>query len=337
MQVKASRTKMDPSTGTRKESWLQHSLTIAGHGFVPTQRNDTYPFIDPLKLNLQGQNVLITGGSRGIGKAIAISYARAGASGIVVLDILDAEPVLPKLLEAAKAAGRSPPKVLSVKVDVTSEESVAEAAKAVSAQFDSLDFVINNAGVLAGYIPILETNPSRWWREWSVNVKGPYLISRAFLPLVLKSTQKTFVVMSSVGAHFTLPGGSAYESSKLAVLKLNYYLNLEHDGVLAYAIAPGGVKTVSSPSQRVLQVLWTTNLFKILTRLQDMAATFPVHLHDRLTDTPEMCADTLTFLTNERRDWLANRYVDTRWDMKEFMAKKDEIVARDLLKVRMAL
>jgi NAD(P)-dependent dehydrogenase (short-subunit alcohol dehydrogenase family) len=168
-----------------------------------------------------------------------------------LLDILDAGPVLPELLEAAKAAGRSPPKVLSVKVDVTSEDSVAEAAKVVSTKFDSLDFVINNAGVLAGYIPILETEPTRWWREWSVNVKGPYLISRAFLPLVLKGTQKTFIVMSSVGAHFTLPGGSAYESSKLAVLKLNYYLNLEHEGILAYAIAPGGVKTVSSSLQEL--------------------------------------------------------------------------------------
>jgi hypothetical protein len=50
----------------------------------------------------------------------------------------------------------------------------------------------------------------------------------------------------------------------------------------------------------------------VLTCLQDMAATFPIHLHDRLTDTPQMCADTLTFLTSERREWLANRYVSAQ-------------------------
>lgn len=295
-------------------SKLYHILTSTGHGFVPTQRNDTYPFIDPLKSDYSGQNVLITGAARGLGKEMAVSYAKAGASGIALLDILDAEPVLPELLAAAKSASRSEPKLIAVKVDVTSEQSVAEAVKAVSAKFDSLDFVINNAGLLTGYTALMKSEPAKWWRDWEVNVKGPYLISRAFMPLVLKGTQKTFVVLSSVGAHFTLPGGSSYESSKLAVLKLNYYLNVEHesDGVLAYAIAPGGVATA-------------------------MKSGFPAEFHDRLTDTPYMVADTLVFLTRERRDWLANRYIDSRWDMEELMAKEEEIVQRDLLKVRMAL
>ena len=245
---------------------------------------------------------------------MAISYAKAGASGIALLDILDAALVEPELLAAAEAAGRSEPKLISVKVDVTDERSVAEAVKAVSTKFESLDFVINNAGIMTGYVTLLESEPAKWWRDWEVNVKGPYLISRAFLPVVLKSKQKTFVVLSSVGAHFTLAKGSSYESSKLAVLKLNYYLMAEHgsDGVLAYAIAPGGVATA-------------------------MAAGFPIQYHDRLSDTPQMVADTLVFLTKERRDWLATRYIDSRWDMEEFLAKKDEIIQKDLLKVRIAL
>ena len=245
---------------------------------------------------------------------MALSYANAGASGIALLDILDAEPVLPELLAAAKTAGRPEPTLISVQVDITNEHSVADAFKAVSAKFDTLDFIINNAGILTGYIPLVESEPTKWWRDWEVNVKGPYLISRAFMPLLLKGKQKTLIIVSSVGAHFTLPGGSSYESSKLAVLKLNNYLNVEHesDGVLAYAIAPGGVMT-------------------------DMLSGFPAQFHDRLTDTPYMVADTLVFLTKERRDWLASRYIDSRWDMEELMAKKDEIVGRDLLKVRMAL
>jgi NAD(P)-dependent dehydrogenase (short-subunit alcohol dehydrogenase family) len=267
-----------------------------------------------LKSSFNNRNVLITGAARGLGKAMAISYAKAGASGIALLDILDAEPVLPELLAAAKTAGHPEPTLIAVTVDVTDEHSVAQAVKIVSTKFDRLDIVINNAGLLTGYVSLLKSEPAKWWRDWEVNVKGPYLISRAFLPLVLKGGQKTFVVVSSVGAHFTLPGGSSYEGSKLAVLKLSSYLMAEHgsDGVLAYAIAPGGVATA-------------------------MLAGFPVEFHDRLTDTPQMVADTLTFLTKERRDWLAMRYIDSRWDMEEFLQKKDEIVQRDLLKVRMAL
>lgn len=244
---------------------------------------------------------------------MAVSYAKAGASGIVMFDILDCKQVEPDLLAAAQSAGRAKPKIISLKVDVTSEHSVSQAVNAIQKQFDSLDIIINNAGLLS-YVPILESNPNDWWKNFEVNVKGPYLIARGFLPLLLKSKERTIVVLSSVGAHFVLPGGSAYETSKQAVLKLNYYLMAEHgsEGILAYAVAPGGVMT-------------------------DMASGFPTQYHDRLTDTPEMVADTLVFLTKERQEWLACRYVDSRWDMDEFLKKKQEIIDRDLLKVKMTL
>ncbi len=280
---------------------------------MATQREDSYTAIDPLQWDFTGRHVLITGAARGLGRAEAISYARAGASGIVLLDILDSKPVEADLLVAAKAAGRAEPKLLSLRVDVTDEQSVAEAVKAVSDAFGSLDIVVNNAGAIT-YVPILETDAATWWKCWEVNVKGPFLIARGFLPLLFKGREKTIVVLSSVGAQFTLPGGSAYETSKQAVLKLNQYLTLEHqsEGILAYAIAPGGVLT-------------------------DMAKGFPQDLLNRLTDTPEMVADTLVFLTKERREWLADRYIDSRWDVEELLQKKDEIVSKDLLKVRMAL
>ncbi|KIV77074.1 hypothetical protein PV11_08910 [Exophiala sideris] len=287
---------------------------MPGHGFVPTQRFGTYPFIDPTKADLSGKFVLITGGARGLGKAMSLSFAKAGASGIAVLDLLDSSPVKAQVLEAATAVGRSEPKVINLVVDVTDELSVAKAVKSVESEFDKLDIVINNAGWLAPYVPIMDSDPVKWWHCWEVNVKGPYLIARGFLPLLLKGQEKTIIVLSSVSAHFTLAGGSAYETSKQAVLKLNNYLNLEYEsqGLLAYAVAPGGVMT-------------------------DMAPDFPSQYHDRLTDTPEMVADTLVFLTKERRGWLASRYVDSRWDMEELFEKKDVIVRDDLLKVRMAL
>ena len=56
-----------------------------------------------------------------------------------------------------------------------------------------------------------------------------------------------------------------------------------------------------------------------------------------LTDKPELAGDTVTFLTKEKREWLAGRYIDVTWDMPEFLVKKDEIMQRDLLKVQMAV
>ncbi|MCJ1472172.1 hypothetical protein MMC13_000819 [Lambiella insularis] len=283
-----------------------------GFGFVPTRRTDTYPAIDPLKADLTGRNVLITGAARGLGKAMATSYAKAGASGIAILDVLDPSAAERDLLEAAKAAGRRTPKILSLVADVTDRSSVAAAVKTVQAEFDVLDILINNAGYVGAYDPLGDSDPDKWWRVWEVNVKGPYLMTRGFLALLLKSRDKTAIVISSIGAHVVVPGGSAYETTKYTVLRINHYLTDEYGskGLLAYAVAPGGVKT-------------------------EMTTGFA--FQDRLTDTPEMVADTLVFLTKERREWLARRYVDARWDMEELVKRKEEITERNLLTVRMAV
>jgi hypothetical protein len=69
--------------------------------------------------------------------------------------------------------------------------------------------------------------------------------------------------------------------------------------------------------------------------LTDLAKDLPIaHL---LSDTPELAGETMVWLSSEKREWLAGRYVSVNWDMEEFMCKKDEIVEKDLLKVRMAV
>lgn len=295
--------------------WLPKLYTDSAivYGFVSTQHNDTYPAIDPLKSDLSGKNVLITGASRGLGREMALSYAKAGVSGIAILDILDSTHVEKDILETATAAGRSQPKVICLKVDITNLDSVESAAETIKSEFGSLDILINNAGYGSRYVSVTESDPEKWWRNFEVNVKGVYLMVRSFLPLILQGQDKTIVVLSSIGAHHVVPGGSGYEPTKLTVLKFNEYLMAEYgsQGLLVYAIAPGGVLT-------------------------DMSSdAFPAHLHHLLPDTPRLVADTLTFLTKERREWLASRYVDSKWDMEEFLAKKEAILKDDLLKVRL--
>jgi NAD(P)-dependent dehydrogenase (short-subunit alcohol dehydrogenase family) len=290
------------------------SFRSTGFHFTPTLHNDTYPAISSTLSNLTGKTILITGASRGIGRAIAISYARAGASSIAILarseDALN--KVARSMLSAATAAKRLAPKIMACIVDVTSRTSVEDTATAVEKALGHIDILINNAGYLEDFKLIADSDPDEWWKTHEVNVKGPYLITRSFLPLLLKGTEKTIVQLSSIGAHITNPGGSAYEMTKSAVLRMNDFIAAEYgeQGILVYGIHPGGVLT------------------ELASKLPNKSI---------LIDTLELSADTVVWLTRERREWLQDRYVSCTWDMEELEGMREEIVKRDLLKVRMAV
>jgi NAD(P)-dependent dehydrogenase (short-subunit alcohol dehydrogenase family) len=87
--------------------------------------------------------------------------------------------------QAAQDAGRPKPQVLKIKLEVTNPASVADAAAEVEKAVGRLDVLVNNAGVI-DMTMITDSNPETWWNVWEVNVKGPYLVARAFLPLMLK-------------------------------------------------------------------------------------------------------------------------------------------------------
>ena len=148
------------------------SKDYSGQSFVPTPRHDTYPFISPAKFDLSGKYVFISGASRGIGRAVAISYAKAGVSGIAIGARSDLSSLEKELLEAAKNANRKEPKVARISLDVIDRTSVEAAAKATESAFGRLDILINNAGYAAQWIPIAERDPDEWWKTWEVNIKG---------------------------------------------------------------------------------------------------------------------------------------------------------------------
>ena len=215
--------------------------------FVPTRRNDTYEFINPTKCtSLKGKNVFITGASKGIGRATAISYARAGASGIGLAARSSLSTLESEIASAAKEAGRAPPNVHSYAMDVADREAVESTAKRVDEDFSGrLDILINNAGYLEVFTPIIDSDPDEWWKTWTVNIRGPYLVTRAFLPIMLKGGDKQIVNLSSVGAHGKRPGASAYQPSKLALCRITEFIMAEYGeaGVLAFCLHPGGVRT----------------------------------------------------------------------------------------------
>ncbi|KAI8629613.1 NAD(P)-binding protein [Xylariaceae sp. FL1651] len=287
-----------------------------GADFTKTIRYDTYDFIEPTRRShCAGKAVLITGGSKGIGLGIAVSYAKAGASHIAITSRSESgvSAVVAEIQKAATEAAREAPDVVALTMDVTDSASVKKAALELESRFGRLDILISNAGFLAHYDNILDGDEDEWWTSFDVNLRGSYLVAKAFLPLLLKSGgDKTIIAISSTGALHFHKGGSSYQISKFALLRLMEFLMAEYadQGLLTYSVHPGGVAT-------------------------DLASRLPQDTQSWLKCTPALGGDTITFLTSERQEWLAGRYLTAMWDMEEFFKMKGEIVERDLLKMRM--
>lgn len=222
-----------------------------------------------------------------------------------------------ELLEVAQRHGRHPPEILPLILDVTEPQSVDSAAQKLSQVFNGhLDILINNAGYLEPFVPVASSNPDNWWRSWEVNVRGPYLVSRSTLPLLLSKSEglKTILNISSVGALRQRPGASGYQTAKFALLRFSEFLNAEYasQGLISYSAHPGGVMT-------------------------ELARNMPKETHHMLQDTPELGGETFVWLTSERREWLRGRYVSVNWDMEEFLAIKQRVEDGDLLKARVVV
>ncbi|KAK0665931.1 hypothetical protein QBC41DRAFT_231724 [Cercophora samala] len=291
-----------------------------GVQFTSKTHHDTYPQIDPSVFHpapCAGKTVLVTGAAKGIGRAIVASYAKAGASRIAITARGDVSATHAEALHAAAKAGRDVNPVggvefLLLRLDVTDYATVEACAAEVAAKWGHIDILVNNAGYLAPFVPLGEGDRGEWWLTWEVNVRGVYWVVRAMLPLVLRSKDKTIVNVTSVGALALTPGASAYQPSKLAVLRLGEYLMVEYEGegLLVYSVHPASVAT-------------------------DLAGNMPPEVVKAVcNDTPELAGDGIVYLTSERREWLAGRYVSCAWDLPELMARKDEIVEKDLLKLQ---
>ena len=205
--------------------------------------------------------------------------------------------------------------VLKLSLDVTDTNSVKEAARKTLEAFDGrLDVLINNAGALENWVKVDKGDPIAWWSVWEANLKGVYLLTREFLPALLKSDLKWVLNVSSAGALLTVPGASGYQGSKFAILRFTEFLAVEYgaEGLTVVAVNPGAVRT-------------------------DLALGLPEWMHDFLNDTPELAADTFAWLTQKGRPWLGGRYVSASWHMPELESRKNEIVEGDKLKMRLVV
>jgi len=195
-------------------------------------------------LKLSDKVAIVTGSSRGLGKAIAIGFAREGAS-VVIAARTGVEGPIPgtiyKTAEEIKALGR---RALPIKCDVTSEQSINDMVQKALAQFGRIDILVNNAGV-AYYPPVLEIPLKRWELVIRVNLIGTFLCTKAVLPKMVEQRQGSIINISSVSA--TEKGSSvtgvAYGVSKAGIERFTWGLASEVGkyNIAVNALKPKGV------------------------------------------------------------------------------------------------
>ena len=184
-----------------------------------------------------GKAVLVTGASRGIGRAVAKAFA--GEDAWVALCSRDHTALTKLAEEINQGDGRA----VALKCDVTDKTQVAEAITKLSNKWGKLEVVVNNAGV-SGRTPIDEDSDDRWHEILNTNLTGSYLVTKAALDL-MNSGQGRIINISSVLGRFGVPGYAAYCTSKHGIIGFTRAIALElvSRGITVNAISPGWVST----------------------------------------------------------------------------------------------
>jgi len=194
-------------------------------------------------LTLTGKVAIVTGGSRGLGKAVALGFAKEGAKVVVAarteVENNELSGTIHQTAEEIKALGTE---ALALRCDVTNEKSVDQMVHETLEHFGHIYVLVNNAGV-AFYYPIIETPLKRWELVVKVNLTGAFLCSKAVLPQMIEKKSGSIINISSLAAderdEGTVPTGVAYAASKAGLDRLTLGLATE---VGQYNIAVNALK-----------------------------------------------------------------------------------------------
>lgn len=190
-------------------------------------------------MHLAGKVALITGASRGIGQAVALEMARAGAD--IAVNYSGSEAAAQATVDQVKALGR---KAIMVKANVADADEVAAMVEAVQAEFGHIDVLVNNAGITRDTL-LMRMKDSDWDDVININLKGVYLVTKAVSKLMMKQRSGRIINMSSVVGVTGNAGQANYSASKAGVIGFTKTCakELASRGILVNAIAPGFIHT----------------------------------------------------------------------------------------------
>jgi 3-oxoacyl-[acyl-carrier protein] reductase len=214
---------------------------------------------------LTGKVAVVTGGSRGLGRADCLALARAGADVVVTDILLESDPNIAQQAEGANSAlaqlfasqnvvyseqtseeirkmGR---RSAAIKMDVTDEQQVKDVFAQIKKEFGSVDIVVNNAGTLDHVAQIENQSPELWERDIKVNLTGAFNCTAAAWPYMREQNWGRLVYMSSVAGTLGGFGQASYSTTKAGLIGLGKSMALEgaRFGITANIIAPGIIGT----------------------------------------------------------------------------------------------
>lgn len=207
---------------------------------------------------LTNKVAIVAGSSRGIGKAIAMAYAKEGAK-VAVVARSESEGKLPGTIyataeEITKAGGIA----IGVPTDITSEESVAAMVKRVEAEFGPVDILCNSAAVIF-YERLAETTLKRWNLIFNVNVTGAFILTKAVIPGMVARKSGAIIHLTSSGAVGARKGGNAYGSTKAALERMckGFAVELKEHNIAVNCLDPGPIRTEGAVLTRGPSADWS--------------------------------------------------------------------------------
>ncbi|UFS70459.1 SDR family oxidoreductase [Geomonas sp. RF6] len=190
-------------------------------------------------LPLNGKTALVTGGGRGIGRAIACALAEAGADVAIVYRSNEAAAY--QVRDAIRSLGR---RGVALHCDVSRSAEVSAAVEGIHRELGAISIVVNNAGI-AQMRTMDEITEGDWDEVLAVNLKGAFLVTQASLPGMRGARWGRIISISSVAAQVGGVVGMHYAASKAGIIGLTHYYAayLANEGITANAIAPGAIDT----------------------------------------------------------------------------------------------
>jgi len=266
-----------------------------------------------------GQVAVVTGGGRGIGRAVAQALAAAGAAVAVVSR---SEGELAETVALIRDAGG---RAAAFPSDVTSTDAMRAAMGAAERALGPIDLLVNSAGAIKPFGPIWENDPAEWWRTMEVNVRGPALCSQLVLPGMVARRRGRIVNVTSGAGGIGMPYYTSYVTSKAALMRLTECIALETKahGVAVFAISPGTVRTkmteysLGSPEGQTW-LPWFRQIF-------DQHIDVP----------PERAAQLIVELASGRADALSGRTVSIYDDLDMLIASAGRIEEQNLYSLKL--